>query len=87
MREEALIKMGFERYDVSAEESGDFPFHYYSMDFGDVCLISNSNDEAEKDGWRVEMFDTRSLEFKDEEDLRVLINIFKRSVKDEKNLE
>ena len=82
MREEALIKMGFERYDVSAEESGDFPFHYYSMDFGDVCLISNSNDEAEKDGWRVEMFDTRSLEFKDEEDLKTLIGIFKRSLKD-----
>ena len=82
MREEVLIKMGFERYDVSAEESGDFPFHYYTIDFGSVCLISNSSDEAEKDGWVVELFDTREFEFKDEEDLKVLINIFKRSVKD-----
>ena len=87
MREETLIRLGFQRYDVSAEESGDFPFHYYSMDFRDVCLISNSNDEAKEDGWIVEIFDNRSFEFKDEEDLRVLINIFKRSVKDEKNLE
>jgi hypothetical protein len=47
-----------------------------------VCLISNSNDEAKEDGWRVELFDSsRSFEFKDEEDLRVLINIFKRNIK------
>jgi hypothetical protein len=84
MKEEVLINLGFERNDVSEEESGDKAFYYFTMDFGDVCLISNSNDEAKEDGWRVELFDTRSFEFKDEEDLRVLINIFKRSLKDDK---
>lgn len=81
MREETLIRLGFQRNDVSVEESGDFPFHYYSIDFGDLTLISNSNDEAKEDGWIVEMFDTREFEFKDEEDLKTLISIFKRSVK------
>ena len=50
MKEEVLINLGFERNDVSEEESGDKAFYYFTMDFGDLCLISNANDESEKDG-------------------------------------
>ena len=82
MREEFLIELGFERHDVSAEESGDFAFYYYTMDFGDLCLISNSDDEAITDlGWAVEIFDNRALRFTNEEDLKNLVNIFKRNIK------
>ena len=82
MREEFLIELGFERHDVSAEESGDYAFYYYTMDFGDLCLISNSDDEAITDlGWAVEIFDNRALRFTNEEDLKNLVNIFKRNIK------
>ena len=82
MREEFLIELGFERHDVSAEESGDYAFYYYTMDFGDLCLISNSDDEAITDlGWAVEIFDNRALRFTNEEDLKNLVDIFKRNIK------
>lgn len=82
MREEFLIELGFERHDVSAEESGDFAFYYYTMDFGDLCLISNSDDKAITDlGWSVEIFDYQSLQFTNEEDLKNLVDIFKRNIK------
>ena len=82
MREEFLIQLGFQRNDVSAEESGDYAFYYYTMDFGDLCLISNSDDEAITDlGWAVEIFDNRALRFTNEEDLKNLVDIFKRNIK------
>lgn len=82
MREEFLIELGFQRNDTSAEESGDYAFYYYTMDFGDLCLISNSDDEAITDlGWAVEIFDNRALRFTNEEDLKNLVDIFKRNIK------
>ena len=82
MREEFLIQLGFQRNDVSAEESGDYAFYYYTMDFGDLCLISNSDDEAITDlSWAVEIFDNRALRFTNEEDLKNLVDIFKRNIK------
>jgi hypothetical protein len=83
MKEEVLINLGFERNDVSEEESGDKAFYYFTMDFGDLCLISNANDESEKDGgYFVEVFDNMDIRIEDETDLKNLIEIFKRSLKD-----
>ena len=83
MKEEVLINLDFERNDVSEEESGDKAFYYFTMDFGDLCLISNDNDESEKDGgYFVEVFDNMDIRIEDETDLKNLIEIFKRSLKD-----
>ena len=83
MKEEVLINLDFERNDVSEEESGDKAFYYFTMDFGDLCLISNANDESEKDGgYFVEVFDNMDIRIEDETDLKNLIEIFKRSLKD-----
>ena len=44
--EQSFIDCKFERVDVSAEESGDESFHYYTYDFGttyDPSLISAKN--------------------------------------------
>lgn len=82
MKEEVLVQLGFNRNDVSEEESGASAFHYYTMDFGTLCLISNANDEVGEDGeWMVEIFDDQSIEFKNEEDLRALVDILKRNGK------
>ena len=33
MKEQDLVDLGFERIDISAEESGDEAFYYYTYDF------------------------------------------------------
>ena len=80
MKEQDLIDLGFERYDVSAEESGDFPYYYYTYDITDeLCLISTDDGEAKKDGWSVEMFDYDGIKFTNLEDLKTLINIIEKN--------
>ena len=80
MTEEIFEKLGFERVDVSAEEAGDQRgFYYYSIDIGDICLMSNSDDEAEKKGWEAIIFDSRTLSIKGSGDLEVLVNILRNN--------
>ena len=80
MKEQDLINLGFERYDVSAEESGHVPFYYYTYDITDeLCLISSDDGEAKKDGWSVEMFDYDGIKFTSIEDLKTLINVIEKN--------
>lgn len=59
-----LIKQGFKKVKVSKEESGGKAFYYYNYDFGhpddnsNLSLITQASDEV-KDGWQVNIFDTR----------------------------
>ena len=55
--EKKLIELGFKREDVTQEESGDKPFHYFTYEIGELCLISNSNDESIDGNYSVEFFD------------------------------
>ena len=77
--ESDLVGLEFVKMDVPIEESGYKAFHYYTLDFGDICLISNSNDELIKDGWVVEIFDFQSIQFTGIVDLRSLIELLKRN--------
>ena len=77
MTEEIFKELNFECIKVSTEESGAAPFHYYTLDIGDICLISNSSDEAEKEGWYCSIFDSMTLKIKGEGDLRTLVDILK----------
>ena len=80
MNELDLIDLGFERNDVSAEESGDVRFYYYTYNVTDeLCLISSDNGEAEKNGWRVEMFDYENIEFTSIEDIIKLISLIEKN--------
>jgi len=76
MKEEDLIDLGFERTDVTKEESGGpNDWHYYTYDFTrDFALISCDSDEAAKEGWSVEFFDEgSSIKFKEYPKLKSLI--------------
>ena len=80
MKEQDLIDLGFERKDVTAEESGDFPFYYYTYDITkELCLISSDDGEAKKDGWSVEMFDYDGIKFTNGEDLKTLITVIEKN--------
>jgi hypothetical protein len=77
MTEEIFKELNFERIEVSTEESGATPFHYYTLDIGDVCLISNGSDEAEDEGWWCSIFDSNNLQIRGEGDLRASVGIIK----------
>jgi hypothetical protein len=78
MTEEIFEQLGFEKVVVTIEESGhDNDFYYYTMDIGDICLMSNADDEAEKEGWYCSIFDSNTLKIKGEGDLKALVDILK----------
>jgi len=80
MKEQDLIDLGFKRYNISAEESGDKPFFYFTYNITDeLCLISSDNDEAERNGWYVELFDYANIEIRNLEDLKTLIDVIERN--------
>jgi len=81
MTEQTFTDLGFERVDVPIEESGYKPFYYYTLDIGDICIISNSDDIAKKEGWEAFIFDFDTLSIKGAGDLEDLIRILKNNTK------
>jgi hypothetical protein len=80
MKEQDLIDLGFKRNDVSAEESGDVRFYYYTYNITDeLSLISTDDGEAKKDGWFVELFDYENIEFRNTEELKTLIDVIEKN--------
>ena len=81
MKEQDLIDLGFERIDVSAEESGADAFYYYIRDFGErnvLSLISSSNDEVKDGEWYVEVFEDDSIRIDKLKDLEDFIEVVTR---------
>jgi len=78
MTEKDIIDLGFEIQHETAESSGaKEDWHYYILNIGDICLITNDNDEAIEEGWYVSIFDFPSCVIKSHLDLKTLINIIK----------
>lgn len=87
MRENELIEEGFERIDVSIEESGDkTDYYYYKYDLNDHCtIISSESNLAYGNNWIVRCYET-NLTIRDIEDVQLLIGLFTKSAKIEKCL-
>lgn len=80
IKEQTLQAQGFQKGVVTAEESGyQNDYYYYNLEIGDICLISNADDEAANDGWIVSVFDSMTNRITNEQDLIALIDIIKRS--------
>lgn len=79
MKEQDIIDLGFERVDITKEQSGyEDDWHYYTYDFTrGLSLISSDNDEAEKFGeWFVEFFESeQQIRFTDVSKLQDLMEI------------
>jgi len=86
MKEGDLVSLGFERTDVTAEESGDKPFYYFCLDFGlsrGISLISCDNQQAEEQGhWHVEIFEDQSINWDDYQDVLDFITVIKKGIND-----
>jgi hypothetical protein len=78
--EQDLIDLGFEKKSETVESSGsENDWHYYTLDIADMCLISNDNEDAEKDDWLVYIFDDVGIVFRNTEDLAQLVQLLKRN--------
>lgn len=82
MTEQQLIDLGFIKEDVPMEESGfEVDFHYYTLEIGDICLISNSSDLIQKENdWLVKIFDHDSPVFYRINELQTLIKVLKNNI-------
>jgi len=81
IKEKDLTTLGFERINVSKEESGLNPFYYYTLDFGEnkvISLISSSDDEVIDGNWYLSIFEDNSLVIKKLGDLISFITIMKK---------
>ena len=68
-----LMEFGFKKNYEPSNTSQDW--YYYTRKIGDVCLISNSNDEVgEDDSWHVRLFECDTILVKDKTRLRNLIH-------------
>jgi hypothetical protein len=74
MTEQEIIDAGFEREDVTHEESQNgYDYYYYKKKIGDeVVLISSDNDESGLDNWYVKNFDWPCVKITNIKDVRIL---------------
>ena len=81
MKEQEIKDLGFEIQHETMESSGyDADWYYYTLDIGDVCLISNSNDEVDKDKWEVSVFNSNTCVIKNISDLKTFVDILNKSI-------
>ena len=79
MTEEQLIRLGFERVDISSEESGENSYYYYAYELvNGFGLITPANDELENDKWFVEVFEFPDLKLKEYDKLITFMNSIKQ---------
>lgn len=82
MTEQDIKGLGFEIQQETIESSGaDKDWYYYTMDIGDICLITNENEKAVELGWEVSIFDFPSCVIKGLSDLEYLIKIIRSNTK------
>ena len=82
IREEELIQLGFDRTDVSEEESGDKAFYYYTYDIGIgvISLITQCNTEVGNNNWYIEVYEDANIRFTTIEDLTKFIQITEKNI-------
>jgi hypothetical protein len=72
MTEQDLIDLGFEKQTETPENGG---FHYYIL--GE--LMTNANDEAEKEGWTVTLYgEIHDYVFTDLTELKTLVELLEK---------
>jgi hypothetical protein len=80
MTEDIFEKLGFVKEVVTPEDSGlKNDFYYYTLDIGDICIITNCDDEAAKEGWEAYIFDSLTMRIKGAGDLEDLVRIIKNN--------
>ena len=82
MTERELQLLRFNKVEVSVEESGDEPYHYYIHKVvPGLELISNCSNEVINGKWFVEFFNTEiPVRFNDMVKLQAMLNVLTNSI-------
>ena len=87
IQESDLYDMGFEKVEVSEEESGADPFYYFTYEFKKsdgkntgLDLITHANDETKDSNWTVTIFEYDQPIFTTVPDLKTFIDVVNRNV-------
>jgi hypothetical protein len=76
---EDLVRLGFERVDVSSEESGEMPYYFFEKTFiYGLDLLSITDDERIDKSWVVNVMGAHEIWVDNIDDLSNLINILHR---------
>jgi hypothetical protein len=76
IKEKDLIELGFERKDNTPESSGaPNNWHYYTLDIGDLCLISDDSDAVKDNNWKVYIFDYDGFQITELKKLKSFIDL------------
>jgi hypothetical protein len=81
MTENEIKLLGFKKNNVSIEESGDKPYHYYIYEITKgLEFISSDSDTSSDNEWFIEFFNTEiPVRFYKMGEVQSLINIFENS--------
>jgi len=82
MTEREIQLLGFVKQEVSAEESGDTPYHYYTYTVArGFEFISCASNEVETGEWFIEFFDSEpTIRFIKFSEAQALINLLEKRV-------
>ena len=79
MKENDLIKLGFERVDETPESSGsDAPWYYYTLSIGNIGFISNDSDDSMNGNWTVEVLEVGFV-FDKSSELKTVIALLEKN--------
>jgi len=80
--EQDLTKLGFKIQNETPESSGvGYYWYYYTLNIGDVCLISNASDDSDEFGWTISIFDSETCKIRSIADLTNLVRILNNSTR------
>ena len=78
MKEQDLVDLRFELRQETSESSGSSnDWHYYLLDIGDICFISNDSDDAKDKGWFVKLFNYDTFVINNKAELEQMIEIIR----------
>lgn len=86
MTEKQLISAGFKKEEVSAEEAGtNKGFYYYTLEIGDIDLISNPNDQLVNGQWACYFLNSNEIEIIYAHHLEMIVSGLKQCLKNVQN--
>jgi hypothetical protein len=75
MTEQTFIDLGFEKQVIPPDEVEGAYEYYYRLEIGEILLITNTQVEAEEEGWWGSIFEYYDLKIKGAGDLEDLVRV------------